>query len=157
MTQTAKHPKIYSHWQIVFPEMANTHGVMFGGKLLTIMDMQAGVAGSLYCQSAISTVSVEAVDFLHPVFMGNRLETVSRVVFVSKTSLVVKVTCFAENHLTGDRRHCATAFFNMVSINKEGKPQTAPTLLIETEEERQEAEKARLIREKAVERRKEYK
>jgi acyl-CoA hydrolase len=157
MSQHAQRSTVYSHWQIVFPEMANTHSVMFGGKLLAIMDMQAAVAGSLFCHSSITTVSIEAVDFLHPVYMGNRLETQAKIIFVSKTSLVVKIDCFTENHLTGDRLHSAVAYFNMVSINKDGKPQAAPTLLIETEEERMDFEKAKSLREFAIERRKQFK
>ena len=157
MSHNAKRSEGYSHWQIVFPEMANTNGVMFGGKILAIMDMQAGVAGSLFCRSMITTVSIEAVDFLHPVQTGNRLETLARVVYVSKTSLVVKIDCYAENHLTGERRHCAAAYFNMVSIDSEGKPRPAPTLLIETDEDRREYEYAKSLRETALARRQQFK
>jgi acyl-CoA hydrolase len=149
--------KMYNHWQIVFPSLVNTHGTLFGGKMLEIMDMMAAIAGSLYCHSAITTVSIEAVDFVHPVYTGNRLETQARVVFVSKTSLIIKVECFAENHLTGERVFCARAYFNMVSLDKAGKPQAAAELLIETDEEKNDYEQAKLLKEISKQRRKQWK
>ncbi len=154
MTQHAKKAEVYSHWQIVFPELANTRGVMFGGKILAIMDMEAAVAASLFCNSAIATISIEQVDFFQPVYVGNRMETRARVVFTGKSSLVVHVECYAEDHLSGDRRICAAAFFNMVPLNKEGKSHPAPALLIDSDIERKAFEKAKTVHALAVQRRK---
>lgn len=157
MTEEKRKPVIYSHWQIVFPSMANTHGVMFGGKILEIMDMEAGVAASLYCQSAVATVSIEQVDFLQPVYVGNRLETQARVVLTAGSSVVVYLECYAEDHLAGTRRFCASAYFNMISLNKEGKPQNVPPLLVESNEEQNTFHKAKHIFDSAVQRRKQFK
>lgn len=145
---------VHTHWQIVFPNLVNTHGAMFGGKILEIMDMMAGVAGSMYCRTAITTVSIEAVDFIAPVKSGNRLETQAKVVFTGRSSLMVKVACFVHDHLTGESRPCARGYFNMVSLGTNGKPMEVPELLTETEEERKDFDEARLYQTSAKERRK---
>ena len=154
MKSSPQNSTVHTHWQIVFPSLVNTHGAMFGGKILEIMDMMAAVAGSMYCHSAVTTVTIEAVDFMAPVKSGNRLETQAKVVFTGRSSLIVKVACFVHDHLTGESRPCARGYFNMVSLDTNGKPQEVPELLTETEEEKNNFEIARQYKASAKERRK---
>lgn len=121
---------------------------------MAIMDIQAGIVASHYCHKIVVTASTEAVDFKNPVKVGDRLETISRVVYVGKTSLVVKIDAFAENPLSGKRKHCTTAFFNMVALDEDGSPTPIPPLVIETEDEKKDFELAQLIKQNALERKK---
>lgn len=141
-----------SSWHIAFPNDTNPHGTMFGGKVMAIMDIQAGIVASHYCHKIVVTASTEAVDFRNPVKVGDRLETIARVVFVGKTSLVVKIDAYSENPLSGKRKHCTTAFFNMVALDEDGMPTPIPPLIVETHEEKQDFELAQLIKHNALER-----
>lgn len=141
-----------SSWHIVFPNDANPHGTMFGGKVMAIMDIQAGIAATQYARRAVVTASTEAVDFHTPVKVGDRLETIAKVVYVGKTSMVVKLDVYAENPISGKRKHCTTAYFNMVALDEDGAPASVPELLMETEEDRREWEQACHIKENALHR-----
>ncbi|NUM80376.1 acyl-CoA thioesterase [bacterium] len=127
---------------------------MFGGKVMAIMDIQAGIVASQYCRKTVVTASTEAVDFKNPVRVGDRIETISRVVFVGRTSLVVKIDAYAENPLSGKRKHCTTAYFNMVALDEDGVPTAIPPLIVETEDEKREFRIAEHIKQDALERKK---
>ncbi len=124
---------------------------------MAIMDIQAGIVATQYCHRMVVTASTEAVDFRNPVKVGDRLETIARVVFVGKTSMVVKIDAYAENPLSGKRKHCTTAFLNMVALDEDGAPTLIPPLIIETEEERRDEEEAKIIRKNALDRKKMFK
>ena len=151
------HPKKahpLSSWHIAFPNDTNPHGTMFGGKVMAILDIQAGIVASHYCHKIVVTASTEAVDFKNPVKVGDRLETIARVIYVGKTSLVVKIDAYSENPLSGKRKHCTTAFFNMVALDEDGSPTPISPLIVETEEEKRDFELAQLIKNNALERKK---
>lgn len=141
-------------WEIVFPNDANPQQTMFGGKLMATMDKIAGIAASRYSRRIAVTASTEAMDFITPVQVGDRIQTSAKVVWVGKTSMVVKVDVVAENPLTGDRKPCTSAHFNFVALDKENKPTSVPPLLVETKEEKQEYRIAEIIKHQAIERKK---
>lgn len=141
-----------SSWEIVFPNDANAHGTMFGGKIMAVMDKMAGIAASRYARNLVVTASTEWVHFKEPVRVGERIETTARVVWVGHSSMVVKIDVMAENFLTGDRRHCTTAHFNMVALDAEERPVRIPELLVETDEEKRDFEIAEIVKKKALER-----
>lgn len=141
-----------SSWEIVFPNDANAHGTMFGGKIMAVMDKIAGIAASRYARNLVVTASTEWVHFKEPVRVGERIETTARVVWVGRSSMVVKVDVTAENFLSGERRHCTTAHFNMVALDAGNKPVRVPGLLVETAEEKRDFEIAEIVKKKALER-----
>ena len=148
----AKKSKWVESWEIVFPNDANPHGTMFGGRLMAVMDKTAAIAASKFAEKLAVTASTEAMDFIHPVKVGDRIQTLAKVVWVGRTSMVVKVDVYAENPLTHKRVHCTTAYFNFVALDDAGNPTTIPSLLIETEEERRDFEIAEIVKKKALER-----
>ncbi|MCB0288945.1 MAG: acyl-CoA thioesterase [Calditrichaeota bacterium] len=132
-------------WEIVFPNDTNPHGTMFGGELMAIMDKIAAIAASRYAGRAVVTASTEGIIFKEPVRVGDRIQTFARVVWVGRTSMVVKVDVFAENPLTLNRIHCTTARFNFVALDRQGKPTPVPPLLVETDEEKRQHELAEFV------------
>jgi len=152
MNPKKAHP--VSSWHIVFPNDANPHGTMFGGKVMAIMDIQAGIAATQYARHAVVTASTEAIDFIVPVKVGDRLETIARVIFVGKTSLVVKLDVYAENPISGKRKHCTTAYFNMVALDEDGVPTAVAPLIVDSPDEKREFEFAQHIKSAAMERKK---
>jgi len=149
MTQK-KSPPI-SSWDIVFPNDANPLGTMFGGRLMAIMDEMSGIAASRYCGRPAVTASTEAFIFYNPVRVGDRIETIARVVWTGTTSMVVKVQVFSENPIQGrERRQCTTAHFNMVAVDEQGKPTAVPPLLVESEEEKRDYDVAEIVKNQAI-------
>jgi acyl-CoA hydrolase len=145
-----------SSWDIVFPNDANPYGTMFGGKLMAGMDEMAGIAASRFCGCQVVTASTEAFIFKSPVKVGDRIETIARVVWVGNTSLVVKVQVFAENPVQGKKRtRCTTGHFNMVAINNDGQPIRVPDLEVSTDMEKQDYEVAEIVKRQALIRKKE--
>jgi acyl-CoA hydrolase len=147
-----KKPVTISSWEIVFPNDANPQRTMFGGKLMSIMDKTAAIAASQYAKRMVVTASTEAMDFINPVYVGDRIQTTATVVWVGQTSLVVKVDVIAENPLRERRRHCVSAHFNFVALDKDNKPYPVPPLLLETKDEKREHRIAEIVKKKAVER-----
>jgi acyl-CoA thioesterase YciA len=139
-------------WELVFPNDANPHGTMFGGKLMSIMDITAGIAASRYSRNLVVTASTESIVFKNPVKIGDRIETLARVVCTGRTSLVIKVDVFSENPKDHTRQHCTTAHFNFVALDQEGKPTPVPPLRVETDEEKREYQIAEFVKTQALER-----
>ncbi len=146
-----KKSETISSWDIVFPNDANPLGTMFGGKMMAVMDEIAGIAAARYCGRPSVTASTEAIIFKSPVKVGDRIESVARVVFTGNTSLVVKVDVYAENPIANrPRKHCTTAHFNMVALDDDGRPTPVPDLITETEQERQDYEIAEIVKKQAL-------
>lgn len=140
-----------SSWDIVFPSQANPNGTMFGGKLMAVMDEMSGIASARFCGKTVVTVSTEAFIFKHPIKVGDRIETIARVVWTGNTSLVVKVNVFSENPINKKHREsCTSGHFTMVALDKNGKPSKVPALLIETKQERQDYEIAEIVKKQAL-------
>jgi acyl-CoA hydrolase len=146
--------EMLSSWEIVFPNDANPHGTMFGGKVMAIMDKMAAIAAAKYAQTSVVTASTEGIIFKRPIRVGDRLNILAKIVWVGNTSMVVKVDVYAEAPLTDERVHCTTARFNFVALDRDGKPTPIPPLIIETEEEKKEFELAEFVIKQALERKK---
>jgi acyl-CoA hydrolase len=92
---------------------------------------------------------MDKLDFLSPAYVGEILIFQASVNFVARTSMEVGVKVRAENPLTGEHRHTASAYVTYVSIDNNGKPVQVPTIIPETEDEKrrfQEAGKRRELR-----------
>jgi acyl-CoA thioesterase YciA len=153
LMQPKKSEPIHS-WSFVFPSDANPQGTMFGGRLLAMMDMVAGVAASRYTHTQVVTASTDSITFTSPLFIGDRIEIIARVVWVGKTSMVIKTDVFGEHPLRGDRKHCTTAHFVFIAIDKNQRPAPLPPLFIETEDQQREYEAAALVKQQSLDRKK---
>jgi acyl-CoA hydrolase len=136
----------------VFPNDTNHHGTMFGGRVLERMDQTGAIAAARFANTAVVTAAMEAVSFQHPIREGMIIETVARVVYTGRTSMIVRVDVFAEHQLTGERKCATTGYLTMVALDAAGKPTPVPRLEIETEEERTAHEQAVHVREAAIQR-----
>jgi len=140
--------------ELVIPNDANILGNVLGGRVMHWIDLAAATAAHRHCNSICVTAAIEGLSFLNPIKLGYLAHLKARVVCVGKTSLVVKVVVHAENMDTGEKKKTSEAYLTFVSIDKNGKPKTVPPLLIKTEEEKVECEKAKEIREKRLRTRK---
>jgi acyl-CoA hydrolase len=135
------------NWNIVFPNDANSYGTMFGGRLMSMMDELGAIAASNYAQKQVVTVSTDAILFKKPIRIGDRINTQARVVWVGRSSMIVKLDVFAENMALGrGRRHCTTAHFTYVALDKEGTPTVVPPLRISSMTEQKEFKVAEYVK-----------
>lgn len=123
---------------IVLPHQANGHGTMFGGEVMALMDKAAAVAALRFCRRPVLTASTERIDFRTPIHPGEIVEVRARVIYVGRTSMIVRIHVYAEHPLKGDTRICTTGYFSMVAISLPGEVVVVPQLLLEDAEARAE-------------------
>ena len=123
---------------IVLPNQTNNFNTMFGGEVMALMDKAAAIAGLRFCRQPLVTASSERIDFRTPIHAGEIIEAIARVIFVGRTSMIVRVHIYAEHPLKGDTRVCTTGYFSMVSVDKQGQPIAVPRLLLEDDAARAE-------------------
>ncbi|MEY4487457.1 MAG: hypothetical protein RL440_2004 [Bacteroidota bacterium] len=120
--------------ELMIPSYANFGGKVHGGILLSLMDKVAYVTAAKHCSGYVVTVSVEGVEFLSPIEVGDLVSLKARVNYVGKTSMIVGIRVEALNPKTGVVRHTNSCYFTMVAKDEHGKPTEVPGLLITDEE-----------------------
>jgi uncharacterized protein (TIGR00369 family) len=121
--------------ELMIPAYANFGGKIHGGILLSLMDKVAYACASKHAGNYCVTVSVENVDFLEPVEVGEMVTMHASANYVGKTSLVIGIKVIAENFKMGTVKHTNTSYFTMVAKDENGKPTVVPGLILETKEE----------------------
>ena len=132
MTEQEARPAPEIHvTDIVLPNQTNNFNTMFGGEVMALMDKAAAIAGLRFCRQPLVTASSERIDFRTPIHAGEIIEAIARVIYVGRTSMIVRVHIYAEHPLKGDTRVCTTGYFSMVSVNPQGQPLPVPRLALE--------------------------
>ena len=140
----------------MFPSDANPAGNVFGGEILKQIDIVAGIVAQRHCSTNAVTASIDRVDFLKPVFVGDLLILNARLNCVKKSSMEIEVKVESENLRDGTRTLTGTAFVTSVALDDNGKPTSVPKLLLQTEEDKRKfTEGLTRMEERARERRKE--
>ncbi len=120
----------------VLPPDTNTHGTLFGGKLMAYIDDVAAIAATRHARQHVVTASSDSVDFLHPIKEGYSVCLEAFVSWTHRTSMEVFVKVISENLLTGERKLCALSFLTFVAVDENGNPAPVPNVIAETEEEK---------------------
>ena len=131
--------------ELVLPQHTNAIGSIFGGVIMSWIDIAAAIASARHCSTQTVTASIDALNFIEPVYKGWIVNLKASVNFVSRTSMEVGVRVDAENPIERHTFHTASAYMTFVALGKDGKPVAVPPLLTETVEEirRYEAAKQR--------------
>ncbi|MBD2847942.1 acyl-CoA thioesterase [Paenibacillus sp. IB182496] len=128
--------------QLIFPSDTNHHGTMFGGKVMEYIDKIAAIASMRHARKPVVTASSDSLDFLAPIKLGEVIELEAYVTWTHRSSMEVIVNVHSENLYTGERRLTATAFLTLVALGEDGKPDTVPSVMPQTETERRWHESA---------------
>jgi uncharacterized protein (TIGR00369 family) len=120
--------------ELMIPAYANFGGKIHGGILLSLMDKVAYACASKHAGNYCVTVSVDNVDFLEPVEVGEMVTMFASVNYVGKSSMVIGIKVIAENFKIGTVKHTNTSYFTMVAKDENG-PTQVPGLILETKEE----------------------
>lgn len=132
--------------ELVLPNDANPLGNALGGRVLYLIDIAGGLAASRFCHRPVVTASIDSVDFLRPIKVGDAVILRARVNYAARTSMEVEVRVFAEDLLSGERRQTSTAYLTFVALDDAGSPTPVPAVVPETEEERARLGEAMLRR-----------
>lgn len=116
----------------MLPSYSNFSGKIHGGYILNLMDQIAFACASKHSGHYCVTASVNKVDFLLPIEVGELVTLKASINFTGNTSMVVGVRVDAENIQTGEIKHCNSSYFTMVAKDKTGKSVNVPGLIITT-------------------------
>ena len=128
--------------ELVLPNDTNLLGNLLGGRLMHLVDVAGAMAAQRHSNRIVVTAAIDSVEFKHPVKQGQIITLKSRVTWVGRTSMEVVVEVFSEDFLTGERKLTNRAYLTFVAVDSNSKPVEVCGLLLETEEERKEYEKA---------------
>lgn len=115
---------------LMLPSHTNFSGKIHGGYILSLLDQIAFACGSKFSGNYCVTASVDTVNFLKPIEVGELVTMKASVNYVGKSSMVVGIRVEAENIQTGYKKHCNSSYFTMVAKDSEGKSVTAPGLVL---------------------------
>jgi uncharacterized protein (TIGR00369 family) len=121
--------------ELMIPAYANFGGKIHGGILLSLMDKVAYACASKHAGSYCVTVSVDRVEFLQPVEVGELVSLLASVNYVGRTSLIVGIRVEAQNVKLGTIKHTNSSFFTMVAKGDNDLPALVPELILETQED----------------------
>lgn len=127
----------------VFPNDFNNHNTLFGGRLLSDMDQVASISAAKHSRRECVTVSVDGVEFLHPIRPEESVCFESFVTWTGSSSMEIFIKVHAENLRTGDLKIAAIAYFTFISLDESRKPCRVPQVIPETDEEKYLHEKAK--------------
>ena len=119
----------------MLPSHSNFGGKVHGGHILNLMDQIAFACASKHSQSYCVTASVNRVDFLNPIDVGELVTLKASINYTGKTSMVVGVRVESENVTTGEVKHCNSSYFTMVAKGEDGKNKPIPGLILKTKQD----------------------
>ncbi len=121
--------------ELMVPTYANFGGKVHGGTILSLMDKAAYVCSSKHAGTYCVTVSVDGVEFLKPVEVGNLVSLHASVNYVGRSSLIIGIKAVAEDIKQRHESHTNTSYFSMVAVDENMKPCEVPGLILETSED----------------------
>lgn len=104
------------------PADVNVNGDIFGGWVLSQMDIASGIVATERAKGRVTTVALDAMKFIRPVGVGDILCVYARVSRVGRTSMAIATEAWALRHLKGQREKVTEAVFTFVAIDDNGRP-----------------------------------
>ncbi len=145
--------------EIVLPNDANPLNALLGGRLMHWIDMAGAMAAHRHSRQYVVTASIDHLDFLVPVHVGDILILRSSVNRVFHTSMEVGVKVWVENYHTGESRHVSSAYLTFVAVGADVRRVPVAPVIPETDEEKRrydDALRRRELRRSELERRKKF-
>jgi acyl-CoA hydrolase len=122
--------------ELALPNDANTFGFLLGGRVMHLVDLAGAIAALRHARKPVVTASVDHMNFLHPVRIGQLVRLMASVNRVFRTSMEVGVKVEVEDLISGARKHTSSAYLTFVALDKEGRPTDIPPVIPETETEK---------------------
>jgi uncharacterized protein (TIGR00369 family) len=121
--------------QLMLPSHTNFSGKIHGGYIMSLLDQVAFASASKFSENYCVTASVDTINFLNPIEVGELVTLKASVNYTGKSSMIVGIRVESENIRTGTIKHCNSSYFTMVAKNDLGKNCTVPGLILSNLEE----------------------
>ncbi|MGK4567427.1 acyl-CoA thioesterase [Flavobacterium sp. 3HN19-14] len=121
--------------ELMLPSHSNFSGKIHGGYILSLMDQIAFACASKFSGFYCVTASVDTVNFLNPIEIGELVTMKASINYVGKSSMIVGIRVESENIGTGKVKHCNSSYFTMVAKDADGKNTEVPGLIISNYDE----------------------
>ena len=128
--------------EIIFPADANALGNLFGGRLMQYIDLVGAMAASRHARAITVTASMDHLDFVAPVKVGDLLILKASVNRAFKTSMEIGVKAMVEDVRKNRLRHVSSAYLTYVAMDMSGQKIAVPPVITETEHQRRRYEDA---------------
>lgn len=112
---------------VAMPADANANGDIFGGWVLSQMDLAGGTVASQRSAGRCATVAIEAMSFHRPVFIGDLVSCFATIAKTGRTSMTVKINTYAQRRLSNEQVKVTEGTFVYVAIDDEGRPRSIDT------------------------------
>ncbi len=122
--------------RIMMPMDANPAGNVYGGSILKYIDEVASIVAFRHTRTNVVTASIDRMDFLAPMHVGDFLVLRAAINYTGHTSMEVGVRVEAEDPHTGHVVHAGSCYLTMVALDAKGKPTTVPPVTPSNDEER---------------------
>jgi acyl-CoA hydrolase len=116
--------------ELMLPSHTNFSGKIHGGYILSLLDQIAFACGSKFSGNYCVTASVDTVDFLNPIEVGELVTMKASVNYTGKSSMIIGIRVESENIQTGKVKHCNSSYFTMVAKDASGNNTTVPGLIL---------------------------
>jgi uncharacterized protein (TIGR00369 family) len=131
MYKTVEESKIQIS-ELMLPSYKNFGGKIHGGYILNLMDQIAFACASKHSGSYCVTASVDKVDFLNPIEVGELVTMKASINYIGNSSMVVGIRVESENIHSGQKKHCNSSYFTMVAVNEQGDTVKVPGLVLKS-------------------------
>ena len=121
--------------ELMLPSHSNFSGKIHGGYILNLMDQIAFACASKHSSNYCVTASVNKVDFLNPIEVGELLTLKASVNYTGRTSMVIGLRVESENIRTGETKHCNSSYFTMVAKDENEKSTPVPGIILTSKDE----------------------
>jgi len=121
--------------ELMLPSHSNFSGKIHGGYILSLLDQIAFACASKFSGYYCVTASVDTVNFLNPIEIGELVTMKASINYVGKSSMIIGVRVEAENIRTGAVKHCNSSYFTMVAKSENGENATVPGLILSNKDE----------------------
>jgi acyl-CoA hydrolase len=135
---------VLAHW--MGPTDANGSGNIHGGTIMKLCDEAAGLAAIKHSRTRVTTVGMDRMAFLVPIFVGELVTFKAMLNAAWRSSMEIGVRVEAENPLTGEIRHTNTAYLTFVALDQDGRPTPVPPAVAATSTEQRRMREAEIRR-----------
>jgi acyl-CoA hydrolase len=142
--------------EMVLPSHTNALDSIFGGVIMSWIDIAAAIAAQRHSGRQVVTASIDDLDFIAPVYKGWIVNLKACVNFTGRSSMEVGVRVDAENAIQQKTFHTASAYLTFVAVDQHGQPTPIPAVQPQTEEQKRRFEEAQIRRRLRLERRNQF-
>ena len=129
--------------EMVMPTDTNKHGTIFGGKIMSWIDIAAAMAAERHCNNPVVTAHISDIDFISPINVVFHVSIKASINYVGRSSMIVGVRVDSENPYTGEKKKTTKAYVTFVAIDESGKAKEVPRLTPITDDEKRRYENAK--------------